>query len=364
MEVIAEIFYYLETLSKVEKENISKFNSPFGFEIEYELPREYLFSIRINEEALIPFLEKSQENPTIEAIKNINQLPEISVLNAPSLEKFQIVDHSQISGILPARIVAYSSGMNELLSNPFIKIDFDYYNDLTSLKKLKSDLALDVNRLFYLNYDSNKFITICNFIFDADDFDMSNFIEGQKATDFGGIDLRALKRELLIKNIRSFRISFRLKKLKKENDFKMHSNLNIALVKLKNCATFINEENYDTKNENHVNIELVFWVNKATKEAFRNNFKTAYELYRTFYFFQLLNTELISKKTRQAISSAKAGSYENLSDELPKHEASKLNFQISGLTFYTKDKVQLQYRKFSDGEHQLLQVIGSLLLLD
>ena len=32
--------------------------------------------------------------------------------------------------------------------------------------------TLNMNRLFYLNYDSNKYMTVCNFLFDADDKDV------------------------------------------------------------------------------------------------------------------------------------------------------------------------------------------------
>lgn len=364
IEVIAEIFFYLENFSKAQKQNIDKFNTSFGFEIDYELPLDYLISIPINRENLHSFLEKSDENPIIRVNKQLRQLPIVTVQNSKTQRSYTVKDLHVYTGILPARIIAYSSGMNELLSNPFIKIDFKYYEELISRKHYIVDSSLDVNRMFFLNYDSNKLITICNFMFDADFFDMSSFREIKKATEIGGIDLEAIKRALSIKKIHSFRIKLKLKKTNDDDAYQMHTTLNLALEKLKKCATFVNEVITRSKNIDNVDLELVFWVNNATREAFKYNFITAYELYKIFYFFQLLNAELISKKTRLAISSASSGSYENLSDELPKNEADKLKFNVSGITFLDNKYCKLQYRKLSDGEHQLLQVIGSILILD
>lgn len=360
LEVIAEIFYYLETYHKTPKERLISFKTGFGFEIDYELPRIYVMSARTPWDEINSYLDKSTINPIIKVKKQVNQYPQLSAMVNDKCFILKNNDNDRNEGLLPARIVAYSSGMNELLSNPFIKMDFNYYDDLRAKTRYDS---LAMNRMFFLDYDSNKYIAISNFLFDADDYDLTLFKEVQKATDFGGIDLSIIKRELCIKDIHSFVINLKLKKSLQENDF-LHPVLNIALDNLKNCATFVNESTRETKNDKFLDVELIYWVNKATKEAFRHYFKTAYDLFRVFYFFQLLNIELISQDTRRAIADAKAGSYENLSDELPKHEASNLVFRISDITFCKQNNSHLHYRKFSDGEHQLLQVFGSLLLMD
>jgi restriction system-associated AAA family ATPase len=356
LEVIAEIFYYMETYHKEPKDKLNKFKTDFGFEIEYELPRLYVMSARYSWDELNSCLDNTKINPIIKITKPVNQYPKIFALVNESIFILKNIDNNRNEGLLPARIIAYSSGMNELLSNPFIKMDFNYYEDLRANTEVDS---LVMNRMFYLNYDSNKFIAVSNFLFDADDYDMSSFGKEQKSTDFGGIDLSTLKRELCIHDIQSFVINLKLKK-----SLKLNSSLNIALDSLRKCASFVNESRRKTRNDEILDVELVFWVNKSTKEAFRYYFKTAFELFRVFYFFQLLNTDLISLNTRKAIASAKAGTYENLSDELPKHEADNLVFRISGITFKKHNNSRLHYRKLSDGEHQILQVFGSILLMD
>ncbi|SDI50890.1 restriction system-associated AAA family ATPase [Desulfosporosinus hippei] len=356
LEVIAEIFYYIETYHKAPKDKLKSFQTGFGFEIDYELPRVFVMSARTSWDELNSYLDNSRTNPIIKIKKQINEYPQISVMANEKVFTLRNKDNNRNEGLLPARIVAYSSGMNELLSNPFIKMDFNYFEDLKA--KTGND-SLAMNRMFFLNYDSNKLIAVSNFLFDADDYDMSSFTEGQKATDFGGIDLSVIKRELCVEDLHSFVINLKLKK-----SLPLHSALNIALSNLKKCATFINESTRETKNDIFTDIELVYWVNKSTKEAFRYYFKTAYDLFRVFYFLQLLNIDLISQDIRKAVAAATAGSYDNLSDELPKHEASNLAFRISGISFYKQNSALLNYRKFSDGEHQLLQVFGSLLLMD
>ncbi|WP_411502965.1 restriction system-associated AAA family ATPase [Brevibacillus centrosporus] len=360
LEVMAEIFYYLESFQKISKNKMKTFKNDFGFEIEYELPNIYVMSSRSPWDELNSYLSETKSNPIIKITKQANEYSKVAVIVGEKKFTLKNSKDDRIQGLLPARIVAYSSGMNELLSNPFIKIDFNYFEDLQD-KTIVDSLVM--NRMFFLNYDSNKFISICNFLFDADDYDMSSFTEGSKATDFGGIDLSMIKKELQIKELQYFVITLKLRKRLQEDDF-LHSELNIALDNLKNCATFVNEFRKETKSDELLEIELVYWVNKSTKEAFRYYFKTAYDLFRVFYFFQLLNTELISQDTRKAVASAKAGTYENLSDELPKNEASNLVFRISGITFIKQNNSRLHYRKLSDGEHQLMQVFGSLLLMD
>lgn len=360
LELITEIFYFLENFEKPHRESEKNFKTKFGFEIEYELPRLYVMGARFPWNELNKALENTKVNPIIKISKELGEFPRVSVLTNKETLNLEASNFDIIQTVLPARIVAYSSGMNELLSNSFIKMDFKYFEDLKLINRSDS---LDMNRMFYLSYDSNKFIAISNFIFDSEDYDMTNFIKGQKATDFGGIDLSNLKRELSIENIRSFAINFKLRKNSHEKDY-LPPELNIALDNLKKCATFINESSRKTKKENFLELELVFWVNKSTKAAFRQYFKTAYDLFRAFYFFQLLNTELISQETRKSIMASKTGAFENLSDELPKHESSNLIFRISNITFYKKNQSILEYRKLSDGEHQMIQVFGSLLLMD
>ena len=189
--------------------------------------------------------------------------------------------------------------MNELLSNPFIKIDFEYLHDLKRKTNESLDARLEMNRLFFMNYDANKYITIANFMFDATAYDLSSYSNVSKASDFGGINLEHLKKETGIKDVAFFSLHLQLEKSADDKSDYLPSELNIALESLKACATFYeSSEEKAGKGKMRKTIQCDYWVNRATKEAFRDQFGTAYELFRAFYFLHLLNNDLVGSATR------------------------------------------------------------------
>ena len=365
LEVLAEVFYYLETYHRADKNKksgLSAFKTNFGFQVKYILPRNVILSRVGATDDLKIALGNSNEDPLITICKRNNEYPDIFL--EISSGKFNFGDNRDVD-VLPELIIGYSSGMNELLSNPFIKIDFQYFEDLKEKTNEALDAKLDMNRLFFMDYDSNKYITVSNFLFDADDFDMSIYQDKKaKAVDFGGINLKYLKKETCIDDLVYFTVSLKLEKLNSDESEYLPSELNLALDKFKTCSTFC-EESEKVVGKNLVKeIQYDYWVNKATKEAFRDQFSTAYELFRSFYFLQLLNKRLVGVNTRKRISNSKSGDIENLSDELPKFEKEKLAFSLHSIKLLKKSGNQIEYRKLSDGEHQLLQVVGNLLLMD
>lgn len=356
LEFISEVFYYLETYQKSDKKNLDSFKNNFCFEIEYFLPQNAFKNSRNIWKELNSEWERYAKDPFIRVVKIKGEYPTISAVFEDKEIKLSEKDYSSIDSILPKRVIAYSSGLNELLSNPFIKIDFDYLDDFQKIL----DSTLEMNRLFFMEYDTNNLITICNFLFDIDEFNKDEYSDGVNAEDFGFIDLKPLKKELEIEDLKSFSITLRLRD-NKNNEIKLPSELNIAVENLKRCATYYDEEEITKKNSSFKEYKFLFWVNKATKEAFRDTFKNSFILYRQLYFLKLLNLSLISSDLKKVIKKLDISA--NISDILPKNEAEKLIFSINDLVFKKSGK-EITYRQLSDGEHQLLQVIGTLLLMD
>lgn len=360
LEVLSEIFYYLETYHNASVSKLNEFKSPFGFEIEYEIPKEAFLNANDPWPELLQLWDENGLKPTIHIKKDVDSLPTIKAYTSTVSISLKNRDKDRNSAILPSRVIAYTSGQNELLSNPFIKIDFQYYKELKSSKGVSVGSIREMNRLFYLDNATSKFITLCAFLFDTAGYDKNDFIDkNTKPSDVGGIELKHVKRELKIEELRSFKLTFKLKKTKSAKEF-LPTGLNPALENLILCSTFCNE----TKTDTNWKLELYFWVNRETQKAFRHYFKRADELFRNLYFLNLLNNELISRKLRTQIGNSKAGTFENLSDELPKFEAEKLIFRIHDIQLIKSNKNIVHYRKLSDGEHQLLQTFGALLLLD
>ena len=355
LEVLAEIFFYLESYTKADRfqrNGLQRFKTPFGFYISYEMPRDGLLnhledwpelynglqSMKLNSGVLISITKNKDEFPVFKASFDNTEL---------------VLDNKNGNrelGVLPVRVIGYSSGMNELLSNPFIKMDFQYLSDLNAKRGEVHDSRLDMNRMFFMNYDSNKYIAVSNFMFDADDFERSDFGRGNQATDFGGINLKPLKNETGITDISYFSIRLQLEKFTGDSSDYLPSELNIALEKLERCATFYSvKEEKAGKNKSRKVIEYDYWVNSATKQAFRDQFRTAYDLFRAFYFLELLNNQLVGINTRELVSKARAGDIENLSEELPRFEKGKLIFRLHNIKLKKRNSRSIEYRKLTDG---------------
>ena len=109
------------------------------------------------------------------------------------------LDESIWSEVLPTNVIGYSSGQNELISNPFIKLDYYYFDEFiksTSDKNIISNT--NVNRMFFMDYDSNELIVLANYIFkDSDQFNWK--------------DKKEFNAKLRIKDLHSFSLKIRFK---------------------------------------------------------------------------------------------------------------------------------------------------------
>jgi restriction system-associated AAA family ATPase len=348
LEVLAEIFYYLEIYHKSDRKNIKDYRTVFGFEIDYYLPRLAIEMGRVEWEELSALWTALDNSAFIKIVKATNELPIISVTVNGTTLKVKNKNSNRNAALLPPRIVAYSSGMNELISNPFIKIDFHYFEDFNDKAGESLSSGLEMNRMFFMNFNSNELITLCNFLF------------AQSETYAYGVKMDALLEALRIKDLASFDITIQYKTPTNVIP-KIPSELNLAINALRNCATF-DELTVDKKGQ-ELSRNLIFWVNDATKQAFQSNFRSAFELYRNLYFLNLLNINLFSKELRNQIRTVNSGV--NLSDLLPKYENNKLLFHIGDLKFSKPETTEkVFYKHLSDGEHQLMQVMGTLLLMD
>jgi restriction system-associated AAA family ATPase len=354
LEVISEIFYYLETFKSANKNDLKKYNYEFGFEIEYILPRSvYLEQINTTGDRNLI----SDDNYQMRIYKECNKTPFLRILSNDELLFIDDIELVQDALSLPSQIIGYSSGMNELISNPYIKMDFQYLDDFDKFAKDKADLFdyIEDNRLFFMDYDANKLITICNFLFDM------SFKGDNENAQMGIINLSTVKEELKLEKLYSFSLSIKLKD-NNSRSIKIPSFLNLAIENLKKCSTVFDEIKIENK-EPYTVYEFYFYVNNITKELFKDYFKSARELFKTFYYLRLLNNYLIGRDTQYKIKNFKENI--NISALLPKYEESKKVFNISDISF-KKNKIikPVYYKQLSDGEHQFLHVIGTLLLMD
>lgn len=350
LELFAEIFYFLECyhMSSVSQEY--KQNANIGFIIEYYLPitKEVVIQLDLSER------NKDQE-VLVRIIKYLNEKPEFNVatLDTDYTNYLRIDKEKYTKKLLPTKIVAYSSGQNELLSNSFYKSRFQHFQELikgkknTSGKKEKeekeSEEQSSMSRLFFLDYSSNFYVFIANMLLSKGD------------------NLKLFKDVLGVKDLESFRITLIFNDLNNKR-IKIETVLEEKISWLTRCATtWFRDEKTNL-------LVLDYKVNSATKEAFEYYFQKASNLFEFFYELDFLNLHTIKKEIRDTIPHQHK-SY-NILDEMPRVDPSDLIFRIGKIRM---DKIidrknritkPIYYKSLSDGEHQFNEVVGSVLMME
>lgn len=327
LEALGEIFTYLDQtfLKFVNKHSDSPLVN--GFELEYLLP----FTWDMEFITADSDLTIDTEFIHIKIVKPKDFLPSFYwICNG---ESRPIALGMQSS--LPKRIIGYSSGQNELLSIPFTKIKFRYYNTL--LQEFKSTYrdAIEYSRMKYIDYEENYNILLANFLMAKND------------------EADVLKGTILIDEIDNFEIIINRNKHKK-------GKLPID-VDIDKFLDFF-ESRSNTIEEIKTNLyKHVFTDVKALKEDLQNNFVDAAGLYTLFRRLGYLNLNYVDKTKIDELLVSDVEIYNNydLSDFIPKDrlfQISEVNIKKSNLDY------PINYKSLSDGEHQFIHVIGTLLM--
>jgi restriction system-associated AAA family ATPase len=375
LQVISEIFYYLELYSISPRADRERMKTPFGFRIEY-----WPGSRLVNDAGLDLILNDITPNMLVNYIyfeKQKDELPElylvpaISTSSTEGLKVHRIPDKelypkelvsTDFTKVLPKNIVGYSSGMNELISNAFIKIDFHYFGFFKqSIRRQEYGISNDINRLFFMDYDSNKMVILCNYLFWEK---RRSTTSSQQQVEEKEVKFGILNKEMAIENIESFSITIRF--AGENNTLVQFTSYQLLIMeRLKKCATTLHDNAAELKAEEHYKreIKLHFWVDDATRKAFRWHFKTPLFLYRDLHVLQLMNIHLFGQPLQETVRRAGPGT--NLSSLIPKPAQSSLVFSIDDISLIKRNvKDPVFYRQLSDGEHQLLHVLGTIMLID
>jgi restriction system-associated AAA family ATPase len=340
LELLAEIFYYLERSQLASTPTAYIENKNFGFEIEYILPKtkvNFEFVEKNDKIGEVLHLDKAFEKDVhVKIKKDLEGFLEMSY-SLVHEDNFEVVNYNFIQ-FLPSKIIAYTSGQNELLSNPFIRLRYHYFEQMVNSKTNFCN-----RRMYFLDQESNYSIFIANMLL------------GSK------IPLDYIKSLFNIEDIHSFRITLNYKHDTKEAE-KILAQKEALMEPLIACAT-------TWKNDEKINcLVLDFIISDATHEAFRYHYdNSAFKLFQTFYELQSLNLLIEKQQTRKFV--VNASKTFNISDELSKPDPSHLIFRIEKITIKKKNhdntKTDLiYYKSLSDGEHQLNEIIGSVMMME
>lgn len=346
LELLSELFYYLELQTIVTDKALKDLNDRYAdldFELSYEISN-YKWKNTLNKSReSLPFVESAII--MVWCSKKANEALHLEIRDKEDTTSIALPTYLWRE-ILPNKVIGYSSGQNELISNPFIKLDYHYFDEFVKSTSEKNyETNTEVNRMFFMDYESNELIVLANFLFDES-------VHPRKK------DKADVSSKLAIEGLHSFSLRIQFRNYAGKS-IAFPSELNLAIDNLKKCATAWNDNESMIKDPVYRVIELSYYVDTAVKKAFRNLFKTAYELFRVLYLLRLMNIHSISPSARNRIKDAPQGA--NLSDWIPRPEMDKLVFKVHSICFRKKNVVKpVQYKQLSDGEHQLLHIMGTL----
>jgi len=247
--------------------------------------------------------------------------------------------------LLPSRVVAYTSGENETLSQPFFLSRTEYADAVSNAAKPEQQRALRARgvenpaepRLMLIDYSTHFEVLVANLL-------------------LGTAEQRQhLLAPANLEDLRSVRCVVQLAhRAAPSGGVLLTPELKECIEKLKACATCWNEV------PSQKIYTFDFWVDEQVRLAFKHHFGSAFELYRLLHKLALLNDLAISRPARQRFK----GEVRNrrFASRLPEPPDEDKVFKFEQVTFRTTRPVDrdstVDYVSLSDGEHQLAQVVG------
>ena len=371
LEVLAAIFYHLECQFLDYRPEIFAFDAalnPSGFQEEIATPNAFELEYLI---AMPELLQEGGASLTahIKISKSAENGAQLFCLDNPQFDADKPLSRIDAREMLPEFIMGYSSGENEILSLPFFKmrfIQFDEYRD--SLKNNYAYAGKSEARLTYLDNAFSQAILLSNFLF-QDDASLKPFQEEvgieslqqfriilKNRIEVSAEEANDYPKDLVIVETDEFEKSRYFIPLlhqlfaeeKKENTFEP------VINRLKRCATcFYHDLEAGT-------LYLDYWVNKATKAAFKANFSSAIDLFQSFQILLTLNLYSVSDVLKSELYGSDSLYVNETVPVLPSDE------RIMRFKFVKFKKSNIpqavMLKDLSDGEHQFLHSLGLCLL--
>jgi restriction system-associated AAA family ATPase len=343
LEALANIFYHIESCANVNQPENFQNNfkpelcKPNAFELEYYICQDQEYKIENLIKVCIKKKEKNNKEDGLPIMTyqsfpfNKDPIP-VSVV----AKKFA-TESAPAKRYLPDLVIGYSSGENEILSIPFLKTRLLHFDEYCVALEKKAKYEKPESSLLYVDYEMSQAVLLANVIFQNKEV------------------LEPLHNELGIADIIRFRMNLNLH---------MHENVKIleqykeVIDAFKRCATAC----YEEKNK----LTLDFWLNSASKEAFKANFSNSlFKLFQAFQILYTLNYRTVKPEIKSDVYQSK-GFYTD--GKVPNPEPQEKVFYF--LDYYIKKKypdseevVPLLMKNLSDGEQQFLHTMGICLML-
>lgn len=348
LELIAEIFYQVEIdIRKLQTNEKPSYKLSKSIILEYILFEENGDETKVRIDSYDN--KKEWRISTFKLVEgDIDKVDEYNVYNGLIYE-LNVIAKDDINALitkLPSKIIAYSSGQNESLSYWFSELNKQYSKEVRESAFLDNK-KVENRRMVYMDYDCNSSILLSNYLYkEPSEFDV-------------------FRTNMRLNGVAKFRITFDFK-LSAKNYILLSKEHREFISKFKLCTSLYNikeGEVLNLKTKKYVKQEISavfdFQVNKETRKAFRDNFESPSEIFMAFQKFELLNQLKLS--TNYTRASKNKGVLQR--PPMVGHEDRAFRFDD---IFLHIDQLEstIPYIGISDGEHQFLQTVGTILLFE
>jgi len=330
LEALANIFQYLDCFVSTYK--------PLGFNPNYNDPDSFELEWQYRNEL--------KKHELIRIVKAKEATPKFYRKYSVKAEWEEETNKAIIHNLIPDLIIGYSSGQNEILGLPFLKTKFNNYNDYFYRLINELDYIQPESRLIYIDEYSSQAVLVSNYLM-------------QEPTSFkvfeNELGIKGVKQfEIVINNGILFNSAISLGNNNKSNKTDLTKLLYNSISKLLACCT---SYYYDKESKMFY---LDFLVNNETKKAFQTYFLDSLELFRTFQNLLFLNLYAVPKTVNKAVLKSKS-IYVN--ETIPVLASDKRIFRFKYFEIEKKGVNEaIYYKNLSDGEHQFLYIIGTIMM--
>lgn len=253
--------------------------------------------------------------------------------------------------LLPQKIVGYTSGANETLSLPFLVSRSGYAEEVGSraLKDSAGSSAVPDTRLMLIDYATHLEVLVANLLLGT---------TAQREAVLG--DAR-------VDDIHSFRCVVQLahaavpkapasRKGGKRKGIQLTDELERYLEQLRCCAT---SYDYEPSTDSYT---FDYFITGETRSAFSAFWSSALELYSALHKLAMLNDLAIPKTTRERFK--RETQIRKFASRLPEPQDEEKVFRFERVVFDARGQGgTVDYVSLSDGEHQQVQLLGTMCML-
>ena len=311
MELIAECFMLSEYYG-LNGKFPSFENSPLLFEIEYSLnASEYPIYIKIAR-TKAKFIVQYKKNNIEE------EYEEVAFTN----------------NLLPKKIIGYSSGSNETLSSSFSQLldDFSLKVSTAANSVALYDKVIEPIKMIYLESSTNLLLVITNLIYFQKESVLTRFTK--------------------LKGLKSFKIEIN-KEIRV--NVKTNAQLDGIIEDLIKCSYI------PQINKSETFYSLSYNVNDTLELALIDVFGKPMLFFDSLIMLNHLNYLAVPKNYNSWIQKKRKEGHIVKAPTIPDDQKF---FRITDIVFENSDGIEIDYEGLSDGEHQLIQTLGTLNLID